>query len=78
MYCILFSRGGRSIYSSEDALWHGWFSEFGGGCGMDMWDNVSHIVHMTSSSPYGASGGSGYQMEDVAIPAFSHCVDPVR
>ena len=73
------SWGGRSYLWEGDGLWHGFFSEFGGSCGMDMWNNNSHIVHMTSPTPFGPKDGSGYtRQEQLAIPAFSHCVDPVR
>ena len=71
------SWGGRAIFDPADGLYHGFFSEFGGTCGMNMWDNHSTIVHMTSESAAPASS-AGYRRRGVAIPAFSHCVDTVR
>ena len=38
------SWGGRS-WRGADGKHHGFFSEFGGSCGMNEWDNTSHVVH---------------------------------
>jgi hypothetical protein len=55
--------------------YHGFFSEFGGTCGMNEWDNHSKIVHAVAKD---ANPKGGYVRTEVAIPAFSHCIDPVR
>jgi hypothetical protein len=58
-----------------DGEYHAFFSEFGGTCGMNEWANHSKIVHAVASE---ANPKGGYDRVEVAIPAFSHCVDPVR
>ena len=67
------SWGGRS-FLAEDGKYHAFFSEFGGSCGMDMWDNNSHVVHAVADEP---NPSTGYTRQGIAIPAFSHCVEPV-
>eukprot|EP00664_Eupelagonemidae_sp_cell27_P000139 gene139-10152_t len=69
------SWGGRSWRWEKDGRWHGFFTEFGGQCGMNMWMNNSHVAHMVADSP---APDGGYTPAGIAIPAYSHCVDPVR
>eukprot|EP00662_Eupelagonemidae_sp_cell21_P057952 gene57952-biopygen17663 len=46
------SWGGRAVqWLGGDGRYHAFFSEFGGTCGMDRWDNTSHIAHMVADSP---------------------------
>ena len=66
------SWGGRSWLSETDGKHHGFFSEFGGGCGMDMWDNTSRIIHAVAQ---GDGRAASYARVDVAVPQFAHCVD---
>jgi hypothetical protein len=66
------SWGGRSYFANGE--YHAFFSEFGGTCGMNLWANHSRVVHAVASE---ANPKGGYKRVGVAIPAFSHCVDPV-
>ena len=68
------SWGGRATLNPPDGLYHAFFSEFGGSCGMIEWDNTSHIVHAVSSTP---NPRRGYRRVGVAVPQYAHCVDPV-
>ena len=66
------SWGGRSWFSAADGQHHAFFSEFGGGCGMNMWDNTSRIVHAVAA---GDGRYGPYERVGVAVPQYAHCVD---
>ena len=68
------SWGGRATLNPADGLYHAFFSEFGGTCGMNEWANTSHVIHAVSATP---NPKDGYTRLGVAIPQYAHCVDPV-
>jgi hyaluronoglucosaminidase len=45
--------GGRAVYDAASKIYHGWFSEMGHHCGMDVWQRASMCRHATSTNPAG-------------------------
>jgi hypothetical protein len=67
------SWGGTAVYDPSSKLWHGFFSEFYGGCGVLSWESQSQIVHAVSSSPTGP-----FIKNDVTIGAEAHNAEARR
>ena len=76
------SWGGRIIPSENpQEPHHAFITVFGGGCGMDEWDNTSHILVATirnSDENETTRFNSPATVKKVAIPAYAHCTDVVR
>ena len=67
------SWGGTAAYDPASKLWHGFFSEFVGGCGVLSWETNSQIVRGVASTPLGPFARQG-----VAIAAESHNAEARR
>lgn len=67
------SWGGTAAYDPHTKLWHGFFSEFHGGCGVLSWETNSQIVRGVSPTPLGP-----YVRQGVSIAAESHNAEARR
>lgn len=65
--------GGTAVFDPLSHLWHGYFSEFFGGCGVLSWESQSQIVHAVSHDPIGP-----FIKHDVSIGAEAHNAEARR
>jgi hypothetical protein len=67
------SWGGTAVFDPSTKVWHGFFSEFHGGCGVLSWETNSQIVRGIASTPLGP-----FVRQGVAIAAESHNAEARR
>jgi hypothetical protein len=68
------SWGGSAVYDNTSGVWHGYFSEFYGNCGVLSWETNSQIVHAVASTaigPYTKVGGASSKNLDLGAAPLS-------